>query len=239
MPKNRFTLIELLVVIAIIAILSGILLPTLNQARLKSKSIACQANLKQFGTAGIMYASENGDYWVPADTTVADYSCGLYYYNNSFRSMLGQGTCLDVYDGIDPKTQKRFKKNILCPLSYSVIGAGNTTGMSYPEWSYGHCYKDLYSYTSEQFIQGAYRISRLKRPSTSIAWGDALDVLIYRYDPTVANGYFSKGETSGLSGALAPRHNMQMNMVFFDGHTSSLGWRQVYTQRYSLFENFY
>lgn len=56
--RRGFTLIELLVVIAIIAILAAILFPVFAQAREKARQTACLSNMKQIGTALMMYAQD-------------------------------------------------------------------------------------------------------------------------------------------------------------------------------------
>ncbi len=65
--RRAFTLIELLVVIAIIAILIGILLPSLRGARDSARAARCLSNQRQIGLAMQMYAGDNREY-VPRES---------------------------------------------------------------------------------------------------------------------------------------------------------------------------
>lgn len=55
---SAFTLIELLVVIAVIALLIGILLPSLGSSRESGRTTVCASNLRQLSTSAISYSSD-------------------------------------------------------------------------------------------------------------------------------------------------------------------------------------
>ncbi len=84
-PTSRaFTLVELLVVIAIMAVLTSLLVPSLNAAREQARIILCVNHLKQLGTGESLYQTDNKTWYTPG-WAYAD--CINYYLGVPARSL--------------------------------------------------------------------------------------------------------------------------------------------------------
>ena len=193
-----FTLIELLVVIAIIAILASMLLPALNIAREKAKTIKCAGNIKQIGLAFNLYADDYDDMVPPGVHTA--HAAGYYWFNKIF-PYIKSSEVFECPSSLPEYTGRKLS-------SSPGLGWAWYTGMGYG-YSYMNVVHPVCTY-------GFMKLNKIPRLSNTLvildSYGDTTST------PPGQSASFVAANSSIR--AVSGRHGRGANCLFFDGHVN-------------------
>ncbi len=197
---RAFTLIELLVVMAVIAILAALLLSVISHAKASAQAVTCRNNLRQWGTATLLYTADNHDFLppegrpTPLDTDLSDPTYQAWYIQ------------LPEQMGLPRYVDMSWRTNALADVGNSVwICPSNPRHCNVSKKSH-----NLFHYCLNDYVNGTgtnshkIRLGSVPRTSSVVWMFDSKNL------PAV-------GEENFVHTNL---HNRGAQFVFLDGHVA-------------------
>lgn len=199
MQKKRFTLIELLVVIAIIAILASMLLPALNKARDKARTIGCVNTLKTMGNMFAQYANDNQSNMPPAEGGWKDKNNKVEASRWSF--------LIGPYYGL---TEQYPTTRVDQLAAWRKVRCENAR-LRRNKTSFNYGYNGQISGVG---IAKSVKLGKLKSPSATHISGDG------HWETT--GGWFRNSLHPSVPSDTVHDGNSAANVVYLDGHTQTM-----------------
>ncbi len=218
--RSGFSLIEVLVVAAVIALLISVLLPSLSRARAQSRSVLCDAQLRQLMGAALFYTSDHGGR-LPGTAT----------NDMAFMNQYAAGTRTDwlSWFGTWKALIGRRLQNPMDVKAWSNAPRGGRLWRYYREPNILRCpsavdFNGKLSYSMPEAVALAFsardgraglpaRVAQVRFPALTIQFADE--------DEEHGISNHSMDDGLGLPERFAERHLGKAGMAFFDGHAES------------------
>ena len=216
--KCRFTLIELLVVIAIIAILAAMLMPALNKARDRAKTINCVNNLKQIGMSVYAYYAAFDDMLMPQDgmtnytgTGGVDWHVGTSWFCNTMKKSI------DVRDYEERNVPKQMVCPAVAPQTGRCYGLAKYNGYFLRERSYS--VSQTVSWSGNVADTAAVKYTRFRSPSRVCHIVDGIGMPSY---VQYVDAYFKPEYPINGNRNVDYRHGGQLNVLALAGNVATV-----------------